>query len=97
MSIDRAKVTKEADKLLAAGRIDKAIEEYRKLLDDNPKDLPLMNRIGDLCVQAKRVGEAIDLFKRLGMTYERDGFTQKEFREALPFLRALRVWMADQA
>ncbi|MBL0211281.1 MAG: tetratricopeptide repeat protein [Holophagaceae bacterium] len=77
MSIDRAKVTKEADKLLAAGRIDKAIEEYRKLLDDNPKDLPLMNRIGDLCVQAKRIGEAIDLFKRLGMTYERDGFTQK--------------------
>ncbi|MDE3244701.1 MAG: tetratricopeptide repeat protein [Acidobacteriota bacterium] len=77
MSIDRAKVTKEADKLLAAGRIDKAIEEYRKLLDDNPKDLPLMNRIGDLCVQAKRVGEAIDIFKRLGMTYERDGFTQK--------------------
>ncbi len=77
MSIDRAKVTKEADKLLAAGRIDKAIEEYRKLLDDKPSDLPLMNRIGDLCVQAKRIGEAIDIFKRLGMTYERDGFTQK--------------------
>ena len=77
MSIDRAKITKDADKYLAAGRVDKAIEEYRKLLDDNPKDLPLMNRIGDLCVQAKRIGEAIDLFKRLGMTYERDGFTQK--------------------
>ena len=77
MPIDRAKVTKDADKYLAAGRIDKAIEEYRKLLDDNPKDLPLMNRIGDLCVQAKRIGEAIDLFKRLGMTYERDGFTQR--------------------
>ena len=26
----------------------------------------------------------------------RDGFTQKEFREALPFLRALRIWMTDQ-
>jgi len=23
----------------------------------------------------------------------RDGFTQKEFREALPFLRALRTWL----
>ncbi len=77
MPIDRAKVTKDADKFLAAGRIDKAIEEYRKLLDDNPKDLPLMNRIGDLCVQGNRTGEAIDLFKRLGMAYERDGFTQK--------------------
>lgn len=27
----------------------------------------------------------------------RDGFTQKEFRDALPFLRALRVWMTDLA
>ena len=27
----------------------------------------------------------------------RDGFTQKEFREALPFLRALRGWMTEQA
>lgn len=27
----------------------------------------------------------------------RDGFTQKEFREALPFLRALRVWMSELA
>lgn len=25
----------------------------------------------------------------------REGFTEKEFREALPFLRALRMWMAD--
>ena len=27
----------------------------------------------------------------------REGFTQKEFREALPFLRALRVWMTELA
>ncbi|MBL8771056.1 MAG: MarR family transcriptional regulator [Phenylobacterium sp.] len=27
----------------------------------------------------------------------REGFTQKEFREALPFLRALRVWMNELA
>lgn len=27
----------------------------------------------------------------------REGFTQKEFREALPFLRALRVWMSELA
>lgn len=27
----------------------------------------------------------------------REGFTQREFRDALPFLRALRVWMADVA
>lgn len=27
----------------------------------------------------------------------REAFTQKEFREALPFLKALRAWLADQA
>ena len=27
----------------------------------------------------------------------REGFTQREFRDALPFLRALRVWMSDLA
>ena len=27
----------------------------------------------------------------------REGFTQKEFREVLPFLRALRSWMHEQA
>ena len=27
----------------------------------------------------------------------REGFTSKEFREALPFLRALRAWMHDTA
>lgn len=27
----------------------------------------------------------------------REGFTQKEFREVLPFLRALRIWMAETA
>jgi hypothetical protein len=25
----------------------------------------------------------------------RDGFTSKEFREALPFLRALRTWLGE--
>jgi DNA-binding MarR family transcriptional regulator len=27
----------------------------------------------------------------------RDGFTEKEFREALPFLRALRTWFDEKA
>ena len=26
----------------------------------------------------------------------RDGFTQKEFREALPFLKALRTWLGEK-
>jgi tetratricopeptide (TPR) repeat protein len=74
MAIDRAKVQKDAEKLLAAGKVDRAIEEFRKILEDNPKDLALMNKIGDLCIQANRLPEAVDIFKRLALGYERDGF-----------------------
>jgi tetratricopeptide (TPR) repeat protein len=77
MAIDRAKVRKEAEKFLSAGRLDRAIDEYRKMLDDNPKDLATMNTIGDLCIQANRLSEGVDIFKRLAHAYERDGFAPK--------------------
>jgi DNA-binding MarR family transcriptional regulator len=32
---------------------------------------------------------------RPNMEHLRDGFTQREFREALPFLRALRRWLSE--
>ena len=55
MAIDRVKVKKEADKLLTAGKVERAIDEFQKLVDDNPKDYNTLNQIGDLCVQIGRV------------------------------------------
>jgi tetratricopeptide (TPR) repeat protein len=74
MAIDRIKVKKEADKLLTAGKVERAIDEFQKLVDDNPKDYNTLNQIGDLCVQIGRVKEGVDIHKRLGGSYERDGF-----------------------
>ncbi|HEX9081315.1 MAG TPA: tetratricopeptide repeat protein, partial [Holophagaceae bacterium] len=77
MAIDRIKVKREADKYLAAGKVDRAIDELRKILDDNPKDLITLNTIGDLYLQTNRVPEAVDVFRRLAIAYERDGFAPK--------------------
>jgi tetratricopeptide (TPR) repeat protein len=77
MAIDRTKVQKQAESFVASGRVDRAIDEFLKLLDDKPNDLLMMNRIGDLYLQAGRNREAIDMFKRAGMGYERDGFVPK--------------------
>jgi len=77
MPIDRAKVQKEADRQLAAGRVDRAIEEYLKLVEDDPKNLNMVNKIGDLYIQAGRLPEAIEVFKRLAASYERVGFLPK--------------------
>ncbi|WP_257310624.1 tetratricopeptide repeat protein [Geothrix fuzhouensis] len=74
MAIDRIKVKKEADKLLTAGKVDRAIEEFHKLVDDNPKDYSTLNQIGDLYVQIGRSREGVEIHKRLGTAYERDGF-----------------------
>lgn len=74
MAIDRVKVKKEADKLLTAGKVERAIEEFQKLVEDNPKDYSTLNQIGDLCVQIGRIKEGVEIHKRLGGGYERDGF-----------------------
>lgn len=74
MAIDRVKVKKEADKFLTSGKVDRAIDEFQKLVDDNPKDYGTLNQIGDLCVQIGRLKEGVEIHKRLGGAYERDGF-----------------------
>jgi DNA-binding MarR family transcriptional regulator len=42
----------------------------------------------------RNYGQALTAI-RPSMEHLRDGFTQKEFRDALPFLKALRRWLAD--
>lgn len=77
MAIDRIKVRKEAEKHQAAGRIDKALDSYRMLVDDDPKNLALQNTYGDLLTQGGRGQEAVEVFRRLAIAYERDGFAPK--------------------
>jgi tetratricopeptide (TPR) repeat protein len=74
MAIDRSKIQKEANRLLTAGKVERAIDEFQKLVDDNPKDYNTLNQIGDLSVQIGRVKEGVEIHKRLGSAYERDGF-----------------------
>jgi tetratricopeptide (TPR) repeat protein len=74
MAIDRSKIQKEANRLLSTGKVERAIEEFQKLIDDNPKDYNTLNQIGDLSVQIGRVKEGVEIHKRLGSAYERDGF-----------------------
>ena len=74
MAIDRSKIQKEANRLLTLGKVERAIDEFQKLVDDNPKDYSTLNQVGDLSVQIGRVREGVEIHKRLGSAYERDGF-----------------------
>ncbi|HEX9459187.1 MAG TPA: tetratricopeptide repeat protein [Thermoanaerobaculia bacterium] len=82
MAIQRDKIIATAEKLVAKGKIEPAIKEYERLLDDNPSDVNTLNRIGDLWVRINRNDEAVKVFSRIADHYSKDGF----------FLKAIAIY-----
>ena len=58
-------------------KIESAIKEYERLLDDNPNDVNTLNRIGDLWVRVNRTDEAVKVYTRIADHYAKDGFFLK--------------------
>jgi tetratricopeptide (TPR) repeat protein len=77
MAIQRDKIVASAEKLVAKGKIEPAIKEYERLLDDNPNDVNTLNRIGDLWVRVNRIDEAVKVYTRIADHYAKDGFFLK--------------------
>ncbi len=82
MAVQRDKVIASAEKLVAKGKIEPAIKEYERLLEDNPKDVNTLNRIGDLWVRINRNDEAVKVFAKIADHYGKDGF----------FLKAIAIY-----
>ena len=66
-----------AEKLVAKGRIEAAIKEYKKVLDKDPEDPTILNRIGDLYVRLRKSAEAADYYQQTAQQYAADGFYVK--------------------
>src|SRR5947207_2013656 len=82
MAVQRDKVIASAEKLVAKGKIEPAIKEYERLLEDNPNDVNTLNRIGDLWVRINRNEEAVKVFGKIADHYSKDGF----------FLKAIAIY-----
>jgi pilus assembly protein FimV len=82
MAVQRDKVIASAEKLVAKGKIEPAIKEYERLLEDNPNDVNTLNRIGDLWVRINRSDEAVKVFSKIAEHYSKDGF----------FLKAIAIY-----
>jgi tetratricopeptide (TPR) repeat protein len=77
MPLNRAKVVKNAEKFLRQGKIDAAIAEYQLLVQESPKDLNTINKIGDLYARHGKIREAIAQFTKIAEFYSADGFLLK--------------------
>jgi len=59
VALDREDTLKKADKLLRQGRLDAAIAEYLRVVEDQPRDWNTANTLGDLYVKAKQADMAV--------------------------------------
>ncbi len=77
MAPDRQKAIQAAEKLVSKGRIQAAIDQYRKVLDRHPSDTSTLNRVGDLHVRLNRMTQAVELFTQTAESFGRQGFFVK--------------------
>jgi tetratricopeptide (TPR) repeat protein len=82
MAVNREQVLQSAEKLLSRGKLDQALKEYLRVLEDNTKDIPTLNKVGDLYVRMNRPSDSVPYFERIADFYSKDGF----------FLKAIAIY-----
>lgn len=88
MAIDREAALKKAEKFLRQGKLDGAIEEYVRLVEDQPRDWSSINALGDLYVRAGDTERAVEQFTRIADHLFTEGFFPKA---AALYKKALKV------
>ena len=82
MGINRNKVLDAARKHQSRGQYDKAIAQYKKLVEADKRDVRSLLKIGDLYVRKGDRGSAIDTYRSVADHYAQQGF----------FLKAIAVF-----
>jgi len=77
LALDREDTLKKAEKLLRQGRLDAAIAEYVRVVEDQPRDWNTANTLGDLYVRAKQSEKAVAQYGRIAQHFFNDGFYPK--------------------
>ncbi len=82
MALKRDVILATAEKLLSRGKYDAALKEYGRLLEENPNDILVLNKMGDVSVLLNRPVESISFFTKIADRYAKDGF----------FLKAIAIY-----
>jgi tetratricopeptide (TPR) repeat protein len=77
VALDRADALKKAEKFLRQGKLDSAIQEYVRLIEEYPRDWNAINALGDLYVRAADTERAVAQFARVADHLFDEGFLPK--------------------
>lgn len=78
----RNKILKQVDRLAQRGNHADAAATLLKLVEENPRDVTLLNKAGDLYVRAGQIDEAVQQFETIAAFFKDDGF----------FLKAIAIY-----
>ena len=73
----KEKIIEAAEKLFKAGKYDKAIKEYQKLLAEDPADMRARLKLADIYARAKDLPTAIKTYREVADQYAQDNFHLK--------------------
>jgi tetratricopeptide (TPR) repeat protein len=99
--LDKNKIIEAAAKLVAKGAYDKAIKEYQKVLEADPKDVRILQKMGELFQKKNDNAQAAVYFTRVAESYTNDGFFLKAvalYKQVLkldPTLLEINVKLAE--
>ena len=74
---NKTKVLASAERYVQQGKLQNAIAEYEKISKEDPKDITILNTIGDLYARLGQVDAAVNYFRKVGDHYAGEGFTVK--------------------
>jgi tetratricopeptide (TPR) repeat protein len=75
--IDRAVTLRNAEKLIRQGKLEAAIEEFVRIVEDQPQDWGAKNTLGDLYARAGQTEKAIDQFMEIADNLNEEGGVAK--------------------
>ena len=77
MAINRTKVLDAAQKHQRKGNFEKAIREYKKLVEDDPGDTRSLLKLADLYTKVGNMGDALESYKSVAYHYLNDDIYDK--------------------
>ena len=77
MALDREKTFANAERLLKQGKTALALDECKRLAEDAPRDLLMLNRLGDFLARSNRGADAIVYYEMIADQFSASGFYPK--------------------
>jgi len=75
--VNKNKLINSAQKFIQKGNYEKALREYNKIIEQDPKDERIRLKVAEICARLGRKEEAIQHYRKVADSYSKQGFYVK--------------------